>query len=290
MIKKQAMCVMGSYLLLLLSVLLAVSDHALYHRAGEGDRFNPFLFTAVSSAAWVVLLLPGSNLLQLKRVEVLFGVLYGGVQAMFLFFKMKALSTGPVSVTSVVGNCSMILSTLFGIFAFAEIPSVPQIIGLCLIVLSVLLCVDSGSDMEMSRRWKIYCVLFFAFAASVGIVLKLFAAREASGSNMMLVSAVTMAVLLLLLSFASRQPMVLHKSRGVLAVLCGIAGCCYNRINVFLVGALPSVVFFPVFNGAVVLLSAVAGAVFYRERFSKKQVAGVFAGVAAILLLSGIFS
>ena len=60
--------------------------------------------------------------------------------------------------------------------------------------------------------------------------------------------------------------------------------------DVLCFGALPSVVFFPAFNGAVVLLSAVAGAVFYRERFSKKQVAGVFAGVAAILLLSGIFS
>lgn len=157
----------------------------------EKKAYNQFVFTAVSSLVWLIAALPNKTIVHINSVEVFFGVLYGFVQAMFLFFKMKAMSSGPVSITSVVSNCSMLLTTLLGIIIFNESCSLMQIIGVLLILLSVFLCIDPKSGMEMTLKWKIYCAIFFVFAASVGIIFKFFANSSGNANNMMSISAIT---------------------------------------------------------------------------------------------------
>ena len=69
----------------------------------------------------------------------------------------------------------------------------------------------------------------------------------------------------------------------------GLFGCVYNRLNIFLAGRLPSVVFYPTFNGAVILLSTLCGLLLFRERLRARQTIGMIAGIAALLLASGAF-
>ena len=278
------------YLLLATSIALAVINNALYHKlSDEKESYNQFLFTAVSSLVWLIILLPNKNIVNINKAEVLFGVIYGVAQAMFLFFKMKAMSNGPVSITSVVSNCSMLLTVILGVFLFDERVSVMQMLGLCMIILSVFFCVDPKSGLEMTLKWKIYCVIFFIFAASVGIIFKFFAASAGNGNNMMLIAAVTMIMILIVLSKLSRREFKLSKKQMIIAILSGVVSCGYNRINVFLTGTLPSVVFFPIFNGSIVLLATIVGWMFFKERLSLKQITGVGTGIISIVLLSGVF-
>lgn len=274
------------YLLLLISIFFAVLNNILYHKLSEIGKYHNFFFTAFSSLVWLAVLAPMADYRAIVKAELLFGVLYGAVQAMFLFFKMKAMSTGPVSVTSVVCNCSMVLTTIFGIIIFNEHVNIVQILGSALILFSVFLCVDPKSDMEMTLKWKIYCVFFFAFAAAVGVIFKLFSAEEGSGSNMMSIAAITMVLTLMLLSFIIEKKPILTRKQAVFAVFCGILSCIYNRINVFLSGALPSVVFFPIFNGSIVLFSSLSGAFIFKEKLSKKQYSGILVGIFAIIVLA----
>ena len=136
------------YLMLLGSILFATGNNVCYHQLANEGKYSRFLFTALSSAVWVVGLIPFINLSQINSLEIIFGVIYGVVQAMFLFFKMRAMSTGPISITSVVCNCSMLVTTLFGIIAYNERSSMLQFIGLAAILASVILCADPKSDMK----------------------------------------------------------------------------------------------------------------------------------------------
>ena len=274
------------YLLLLLSILFAVLNNIFYHKLSEMGKYDNFFFTAASSLVWLVVLAPMADYGNILKVEIIFGVIYGIVQALFLFFKMKALSSGPVSVTSVVANCSMILTTVLGIIIFSEKVSIIQIFGSALILLSVFFCIDPKSDMKMTTKWKIYCIFFFIFAAGVGLIFKLFSSYKASGANMMSIAAMTMVVSLLILSFITEKKPKLSKKHSLFAIICGILSCLYNRLNVFLTGALPSVVFFPIFNGSIVLFSSISGAVIFKERLSKKQLVGIIIGIAAIIILA----
>ena len=74
---------------------------------------------------------------------------------------------------------------------------------------------------------------------------------------------------------------------GRLPVACGIAGCVYNRLNIFLAGQLPSVVFYPTFNGSVILISTLCGLIFFKEKLKAQQAIGIAAGAAALMLASG---
>ena len=278
------------YLMLVGSILLATGNVICYHQLADEGKYSRFLFTALSSVVWIVGLLPFANLSEINSAEIIFGLIYGVVQAMFLFFKMRAMSTGPISITSVVCNCSMLVTTLFGVFAYNEKPSVLQFIGLAAILASVILCVDPKSDMKMTVKWGIYCFFYFLFCSAVGVVFKVFGKSdggENNPSNMILVSAVTMVVLLLGLSVSSREKFSLSKKQAFYGVLAGVLSCLYNRFNLTLSKELPSVVFFPIFNGALVLLCAIMGAVLYKEKFSKLQLFGVITGIIAIVLLSG---
>lgn len=275
-----------NYFLLFLSILFAVLNNILYHKLSDIGKYDNFFFTAMSSFVWLIVLAPLADYGALKSIELIFGIIYGSVQAMFLFFKMKAMSTGPVSVTSVVANCSMVLTTILGIIIFSEKVNVIQIIGSALILLSVFFCIDPKSDMKMTFKWKIYCVFFFIFAAGVGIIFKLFSAYEASGANMMSVAAISMVLCLSVLSFIIERKPKPKKIHLIFAILCGILSCFYNRINVFLSGALPSVVFFPIFNGSIVLFSSLSGALIFGEKLSKKQYSGIILGILAIIILA----
>ncbi len=277
------------YLLLTASILLATGCNLTYHKLGGGERYNPYLFSAVSSFVWLAVLAP-SGIKNLQSSEVLWGIAYGTVQALFLFFKMRAMSTGPVSITTVVGNCSMLLSTLFGILCFRESVSIFQIFGVVGILASVLLCLDTKADMKTTAKWKLFCTGFFLFAAGVGIIFKLFSATDGFAGNMLIISAVTMVILMTLLSFfATKGHMRLEKKHTLYALAAGLMSLGYNRLNLYLSGALPSVVFFPIFNGAIVLLAASFGVFLFKERLSKKQIFGILLGLFAIILLSGVF-
>lgn len=69
----------------------------------------------------------------------------------------------------------------------------------------------------------------------------------------------------------------------------GFCAAMCNQINMYLSGALPSIVFFPIVNGVGLLLSIAAGILLLKERFTRRQTLGMIFGAAAVLLLCGIF-
>lgn len=108
-----------NYLLLFSSVSFAVFNSILLHK--RSDKVNSFFFNGICSAVWIVLLLTANKgTLHIDRNVVTYGIMYGIVQLMFLFFKLKAMSKGPVSVTTLIGNCSMILSAAVGVIMWHE--------------------------------------------------------------------------------------------------------------------------------------------------------------------------
>ena len=67
----------------------------------------------------------------------------------------------------------------------------------------------------------------------------------------------------------------------------GIAVC--NQINTYLAGVMPSILFFPLVNGVMLLATLLIGFFIWKESFTKKQWIGLAAGIVSIVLLSGLF-
>ncbi len=296
------------YALLVLSILFAALNNVFLHKYNEGEgRCNIFTFNAFVSVLWVgILLIVGGGFHGVALSTVGYGVLYGSMIALFLLFKMLALGSGPVSVTALIGCCSLIVPTLAGVIVWKERVGILQIAGLILLFVALFLCVDPKSDVKISKRWIVYCLVFFLAAGVNGVTMKVFNlhGETAHINEMMIIASVTACVFFSLISAVSG---VRRKMRGesfcsfrpdkktvlrcaVYILLCGVVSCGYQRLNLYLTGALPSIVFFPVFNGAVIFLSCISGVVLFREKLSAKQIAGLVAGTLSIMLIGNVFS
>ncbi len=292
---------------LILTVFMASVNSMLLHKIPK--RASIISFNMICSAVWVAVLFAVNGFsLQLNADVLLWGVLYGVVQMLFLFFKTKAMSSGLVSITTLIGNCSLILSTFVGAFVWQEKISVLQIIAIAVLILSFFCCTYQKSQSKSSKKWVFYCVLFFVFAAGVGIIFKVYSKLHQSGDqtgDMMITAAMVMIILLLVgRIFENRAIKVAdasdtkteetnpeklwNKNTIFIAILCGLLSCVYNRLNIDLSGMFESAVFYPCFNGGTCLVSAVLSVIFFKERLKPIQVIGLIIGITAVILI-GVF-
>ena len=76
------------------------------------------------------------------------------------------------------------------------------------------------------------------------------------------------------------------KSRATaLAVVCGLFVAIINKINLYLSGQMPSIIFFPIVNGGVIILSSAIAVAVFGEKLSLKQKLGIIVGIVSVCLL-----
>jgi len=286
------------YGLLALSLVFASANTLLlrkfksrtFRSTGDAFFFNggvSLMWIAVM-AVWIFL----SGGLAISPLSVLFGAVYGVILCLFLFFKTEALASGPLSLTTLINSCAFIIATGFGVVYANEQVSVSQAVGMALILLSVVLCISPGKGAEkLSGKWFFYCFSLFFAGGLVGIFYKVFGKSAAANevNAMMLSASVTSCALFflagLLISRTKGEPTPAI-ARGALpyVLLSGVAGCIYIRMNVSLSAIIPSAVFFPVFNGALVMISTAAGGMVFGEKLTRIQLAGIILGLIAIVI------
>ena len=304
------------YLFLAASVAAAVVNNILLHLpAFRRCKINEFLFNIGVAAVWAILLLAfNGGVHGCAGQTFLFAALYGCVLAGFLFCKMQAFGSGPIHLTSLIGSSSFVLTTVFNAVYWKEAVSGWQIAGIALMLVAVFLITYRPSAKEEHRklplRWKLYAAGFFLFSALTGIVFRFHQAYDAAHTDEMMIVSSCAVMLLLALLWGGKS--LLGKRRApapaaadaaqeeasasrrawlgaVFVLACGAAGCVYNRLNIYLSGAMPNAIFFPLFNGGNILFSTLLGCLFFREKLTLRQIFGMAGGVAAIVLVSNGF-
>ena len=286
------------YLLLAVSILFASLGSILLHRLKLPSAAAVYRLNLVTALVWLTLLLALNGFtLTLSRTVLLFGLIYGVTQALFILFKSLAMNRGSPSVTSLLGNGSLLLSVAVSYLAFDEAVTVWDLLGLFLLLVAIFLTADPrhAPHVPPKRGWLPATLLFMILGAGVGISFKAFGRfgdADAAG-DMMCVAAAVMALVLLPLYLAARRE---DRRRArpaarlplALAVASGLLSCGYNRLNITLSGALDAIVFFPFFNGGVIILTTICSVLFTKERLRAGQILGLVLGVAAIAVI-GIF-
>ncbi len=289
--------------LLLCSVFCAAMNSLLLHKLPKGSNIQ--LFNALCALIWLIILFSfnGFNLTFSADI-VVWGVIYGIIQELFMFFKAKAMGSGSVSITTLIGNCSLLLSTTVGAIVWNESVSAIQILGIALLISAFFLCTysKSQSDKKASGKWLFYCVCFFVLAAAVGIIFKAFSKAQGNKhtGDMMIFAAIIMILFSLIKLYFTKiikqtdkdgtkeNIFIFNKAFLSIAVISGILSCTYNRLNISLSGLFDSVIFYPCFNGGVILLSALLSIIFLREKLTLRQSAGLALGLISVVVI-GIF-
>lgn len=286
------------YLLMAVSVTLASLNSIILRKFKNRTFTTPgdsFFFNGGTSAIWTMIMLvwflaPGD--VTISITAILFGAVYGTILCLFLYFKNQSIATGPVSLTSLIGNCAFITATWFGVLYAHEEVSIFQLVGMGLILFSLFLCINPQKSAEkLSRKWFIYCVAFFLAGSMIGMFQKVFGRSTAISevNGMMLTASLVSCVLFFLTGIgvnrAGKQPLPTIKRPALLyIILSGITGCVYIRLNMSLSALIPSAIFFPVTNGSIVIITTLVGTFLFREKLNKTQWLGILVGLVAIVI------
>lgn len=290
---------------ILLQVLFCSVVRSHFCKRDVETKADIYTYNALSSLfAMATLVVVGLLLGELtipSTYTILLGVVYGLLTALCAVAGLMAFEIGPLSYTTVITSCSMILPALSGLIFWKEPIALSQIIGVGFMLASFACSVDSKNDRAgASVRWLLLCLGAFASSGGVGILQKVHQSSPHQGElNAFLVisfgvSALFSLVTALFLQKKKKQRITVlsRKKCGRLALMSlagGLGAALTNQINTYLAGAMPSIVFFPVFNGVVMLSSVLFGLVVYREKLSFRQWIGLAVGTMATLLLCGLF-
>lgn len=276
-----------------------MANNCLLHTlSSKNIKYNPFFFNAVISLWWIpILIIINKGINVPLPSTVLCGVLYGLCTSVFLLSKTAAMSSGPIAATTLIGSCSFIITTVFNAIYWQENVTVYRIIGIILILVAAVL-VTGGKNPDgkkPTKSWYIVVVAFFFLAGVIGIVFRFHQSSDGAVqiNEMMMISALTSAVILFSLygikhKKNDRKPLS-GKATAFIMFAAGTACLGYNRLNVYLSGAMESCLFFPLVNGVILIFTSLIGVFVFKERLSRSKLIGMIIGVAAILTISGFF-
>lgn len=296
---------MTNALLLMISVVMNVVASAFNNLFGKKfiksntDITRLMIFSSLFSVITFVIIALFTGGLRLPSLyTVLMGVLFGMIFVGFSLCNYRALALGSLAYTSLFSSCGMVLSVAFSVVWFHESVDVFQIIGVILILIMFYFNANPKKNEQISVKWLLLALLVFLLNGSFGIMQRLFQAYTPDGEPQMAEFLITAFLFTAIASFAvvakSEKSVAkvfdFDKRIIAVAVATGIGTALNHRINLYLSGVMPSIIFFPIANGACVVLCTVVSAVVFKEKYNIKQYVGLGLGVAAILLLSGIMN
>ena len=83
---------------------------------------------------------------------------------------------------------------------------------------------------------------------------------------------------------ARHDNQIIERRNVLFVISAGVAGCLYMRLNFLLSNTIPSAVFFPVMNGSIVMLSAIAGKLLFNEEINKVQMLGFALAIIGLII------
>ena len=287
-----------NYLLLLLSVVSETVKNAYTNHFSKRiakTNADTYLFNAVLSLGGVLFFLFTREPFAISRFSAVVALIFAVVTIFAQVFLTLAMGCGPMSFSILFTYLgTMIIPTVYGMLFLDQTPSVTQLVGFALMLVSVGLSVDLKQKGEhaMSMKWLLLTLGGFIMWGLVGVCQQIHQSSDYAGEiNAFLLWSFVMMAAILLVFFAvckkrgEVQNYHVKSKDSVFVLLSGVATGAINLINLFLAGVMPGIIFFPIVSGGVIILSGMAAIVVFKEWLDKKQVAGVVIGVISVILL-----
>ncbi|MBQ8641550.1 MAG: EamA family transporter [Clostridia bacterium] len=287
------------YLLTLASVLMETAKNVFSNSFSKTSlknntdiyKFNTFMYAGSLLVMLVMLGVAGCKLsLYTVGMAALFAIVSGGMQSALL----RALRHGPLSFVNFIQTSGgLVIPALFGAIFLQQGITVIQIVALPVLIVSMALVMDlkKGEKGSGKGKWLPDAILSMICCGLVGVLQSLHQASS-HADEMYGFLAVTFFFIVLmnlvpwLLSEKKEPANFSVRSRALLqpagsGVFMGIV----NVLNLFLIGVMPSVIFFPIANGGLLIMTILAAVVFFKERLKPAQWIGIGIGIVAMCLL-----
>ena len=248
--------------------LLSAITVALFFIISSGFKFNFHLETVLWSS--------------------FFGVSYMLATVMGLF----AIKHGGVPLTALVISYSLIIPTIFGIFAYGEFPAVTFYVGLVFLMVSLFFIGvprKGEGKQQINVKWVI-CVAITFVANGTCSLLQAHYQRLSGGlyRSEFMISAMAIVILALLCAMLldRKTKYEVGFSYSLMGVGKGIFNGITNLMIMVLVGIMSPSMVFPLYSGISLITSTIASRIFFKKNPDLLSYIAIGIGLVAIVLLN----
>ena len=283
-----------NFLIVLSLCLLATSKVTLQSRFGKKMSVN-----AAETVIFNALIFLTASVLFCQQIPNaspqtwLFSAAFALFTVIFQLSYTKALSIGNVSLTVMMVNLSMLLPVLVSATFYKEALSYARIIGIFLTVLSFTLCVEIKDQSKISKKWLCLAVVAMSANGSIGITQKIFGVsrfhteKEAFvACSYLLAFLITICIFTVIRIRGESSAVYKNRSLYLFSASVGIILAGFQWLNTYAIATLDGTFLFPVYSGGSIILSTLAGIIFFKDRFLPKQWISILIGIVAVVIMN----
>ena len=285
------------YIVTLISVLMETAKNVFSNDFSKTELknkqdvylFNILMYTASFLVLLLIACVRGFSLSWYSVVMALaFALVSGGMQTTML----RALRHGPLAYVNFIQTSGLVIPALYGAILLQQGISLMQWVALPLLLLSFAMVLDlTRGETGTGGAWFLDAMLSFLCCGLVGVVQ---AAHQASPHAHEIDGFLCLTFLFIVIMnlipwlFVKRQSATAIRISPRMArqsLLSGAFMGVVNTVNLFLVGVMPSIVFFPIANGGLLIMTMLAAVVFFKEHLRPVQWLGILLGLVAMCML-----
>ncbi len=279
--------------ILLISIIFGVSIQNVVRKIFTDKVANgAYTFTAGSVLfALVVFVITGIGKFSFTPSVIWYSIAFSVAYSLASVGAFLAISTGSLSLTSLITQYSLIIPTFYGLFVLDEKIGPPLVIGLVLLCISlVFVNIEGKTEKKITLKWMIFALIAFVGNGMCSTIQKAQQIRfDGMYKNEFMIIALAIAVLTpaVFAIVLERKQIVASLKKGFpLYAVCGIANGLVNLFVLILSGKMSASVMFPVISAGGIVLTALISIFVYKEKLSLQQKIGFVLGTAAIVLLN----
>ena len=214
-----------------------------------------------------------------------------------LFFGLEALKSGAMVLSSMAGSAGLLLPCVFGIFMFDEPMSLMQLFGILLLIFSGWLLIGYSKKLKGSFTPRTMLLLigsmlsngftmvaqkmFSKYLPDVSVSVFSFLAFGLVGVGMC-VGLVPQLTKKEKREEIKKLPKTLwFYGAGLSTILLII-----NQLATIAAKVIPSAIMFPINDGGATIITALTGAVVFKEKLTARSVAGLALGIASLIVIN----
>jgi len=281
------------YLIYLLIILFSVTQSAatkFYNKRSD----NTEAFNAAKSTSALLLFGVASLFGFTWHIPTLvYGFLYGAALAASMYAGYKALTIGPMALTSMLTAFSVIIPLIYGVAFRAEKLDALKYVAFILLFLAIILTnIDKIGENDKNKfdrkRWTFFITVTFIANGIASVLQKEHqtAYPEQYNSEFMLFAMLLASVIFDLAFFIKNRPSVLKKIKGKrYGVLSGVTNALANFLTLILAGLENATVLFPVISVGKIIAAIFCGRFVFREKLKSNHYAAIVFGIVAVMFL-----
>lgn len=275
--------------LLLVSAIIAngIQSTVFKQCSSKVKNINTYIYTGLVALCSMLFFVASSKgKFEFNAQSAVYSVAFAAAYIMSVLGNAKAIESGPLSLSTLILQCSLIIPTVYGFAVLKEDISFWAKIGIALIFLCLILVNPGGKSGKIPAKWYFWVILSFIGNGMCSTIQKMQQLKfDGAYKNEFMIAALSaVALVMLTLGFAKRN----GGTKGILkyAALQGVSNGALNMLVMMLTALLPTAVLFPAVLSGGMIIAFAASIVIFKEKLMLRQYIGYGLGILSVILCS----